>query len=430
MAGLFYGQRVVSKLSVAIAGYGTAGQSAAMLLARDGHRVEVFERAKQPGPIGAGFLLQPTGLQALWRMGLLDAALAHGAPVSRLYGETQSGRAVMDMRYAGMDPRLFGLGMQRGALFELLAQAWGTDDATREGVLHRGTCIETIDDDMRRIRDQHDRWHGPFDLVIAADGAASRLRAVVDSHSPDRPYPWGALWCLLPGAGWPWAGELRQRYVSARKMIGMLPVGTRPGDATPKLSFFWSLPVADFDPWRARGMARWREELARIWPEADARLGDGADAGMLARASYRDNMPRRWHRGRLVLLGDAAHAMSPQLGQGVNMALLDALTLRDALRGAPSIPDALARFERERRRHVGVYQFWSRWLTPLFQSDRDLVARARDLAFLPLGRLPGGRGYMLRVLSGTQQGAFGRRLLDPAFVAALQRIPGQRGSGM
>ena len=211
MAGLFYGQRVVSKLSVAIAGYGTAGQSAAMLLARDGHRVEVFERAKQPGPIGAGFLLQPTGLQVLWRMGLLDAALAHGAPVSRLYGETQSGRAVMDMRYAGMDPRLFGLGMQRGALFELLAQAWGTDDATREGVLHRGTCIETIDDDMRRIRDQHGRWHGPFDLVIAADGAASRLRAVVDSHSPDRPYPWGTLWCLLPGAGWPWAGELCQR---------------------------------------------------------------------------------------------------------------------------------------------------------------------------------------------------------------------------
>ena len=53
-------------LHIAIVGYGTAGQAAALLLARDGHRVEVFERAPEPGPVGAGFLLQPTGLQVLW----------------------------------------------------------------------------------------------------------------------------------------------------------------------------------------------------------------------------------------------------------------------------------------------------------------------------------------------------------------------------
>ena len=65
-------------LSVAIVGYGTAGQALAILLARDGHRVEVFEQAAQPGPVGAGFLLQPTGLQVLWQMGLLPQALASG----------------------------------------------------------------------------------------------------------------------------------------------------------------------------------------------------------------------------------------------------------------------------------------------------------------------------------------------------------------
>ena len=52
-------------LHIAIVGYGTAGQAAALLLARDGHRVEVFERAPEPGPVGAGFLLQTTGLQVL-----------------------------------------------------------------------------------------------------------------------------------------------------------------------------------------------------------------------------------------------------------------------------------------------------------------------------------------------------------------------------
>lgn len=398
---------------IAIVGYGTAGQAAAVLLSRDGHRVEVFEQAPQPGPVGAGFLLQPTGLQVLWSMGLLDAALAHGAPVRRLYGETPSGRGVMDMRYSGLDARLRGLGMQRGALFTLLAQAWPGFDS-----MHRGTRIAAIDGGTHRIRDAEGRWHGRFDMIIVADGSASALRSQVAVSGLDRPYPWGALWCLVPRGDWPWRDELRQRYVAARRMIGLLPVGTRPGDDTPRLSFFWSMRTAEFDAWRTGGMAAWRDEVRAIWPEALDLLGEASET-TLARASYRDAVPRRWHRGRVVLLGDAAHAMSPQLGQGVNMALMDALSLRDALRSHDDIEAALAVYERERRRHVRVYQFWSRWLTPLFQSDRDLVARLRDAAFLPMGRMPGGRGHMLRVLSGTQHGLFGRLGLQGGFIDAL-----------
>ncbi len=411
----------MTPLHVAIVGYGTAGQSAALMLARDGHRVEVFERAPEPGPAGAGFLLQPSGLQVLWESGLLDAAFAHGWCVRRLYGETPCGRAVMDMRYAGLDPRLFGLGMQRGALFSLLHEAVaGMVD------LHAGHAIEAVSDDTRRVRDQHGRWHGPFDLVVIADGAGSRLRGVTEQVECDAVYPWGALWCLLPQADWAWGDELRQRYVAARKMIGMLPVGTRPGDATPRLSFFWSLPVDDFEGWRARGLPAWREEVARLWPEAGDRLSGIADAAQLARAMYRDVTMRQWHRGRMVLLGDAAHAMSPQLGQGVNMALMDALALRDALRACADVRDALDAYQHDRRAHVRVYQFWSRWLTPLFQSNHDMVAKTRDVAFLPLGKLPGGRGHMLRVLTGTQRGFFGKLELKPAFLSALPAAWGAR----
>ncbi|WP_394696899.1 FAD-dependent oxidoreductase [Pseudoxanthomonas japonensis] len=400
---------------IAIIGYGTAGQAAALLLARDGHRVEVFERAAELGPVGAGFLLQPTGLQVLWELGLLPDVMAHGRRVNRLYGETPCGRAVMDMRYAGLDARLFGLGMQRGALFSLLSEAW-----VEHGKVHRGHAIEDVSDDTRRIRDQHGRWHGPFDLVIAADGSASKLRGATGAVKREAVYPWGALWRLVPQGDWAWGDELRQRYVAARKMIGLLPVGTRPGDDTPRLSFFWSLPIADFDAWRARGLPAWRDEIAQLWPEVDACLADTVDPDQLARASYRDVTLRQWHRDRLVVLGDAAHGMSPQLGQGVNMALMDALALRDALRGQDDVPAALGAYQRERQAHVGVYQFWSRWLTPIFQSDRDWVARARDIAFLPAGRLPGGRGHMLRVLSGTQHGFFGTLKLKPDFLAALQ----------
>ncbi|WP_333629364.1 FAD-dependent monooxygenase, partial [Stenotrophomonas cyclobalanopsidis] len=114
---------MTERLRIAVIGYGTAGQALAILLTRDGHEVEIFERVPTPGPVGAGFLLQPSGLQVLWQMGLLDGVRAHAAPVHRLYGDTPCERAVMDMGYAGLDARLHGLGMQRGALFSLLDQA-------------------------------------------------------------------------------------------------------------------------------------------------------------------------------------------------------------------------------------------------------------------------------------------------------------------
>jgi 2-polyprenyl-6-methoxyphenol hydroxylase-like FAD-dependent oxidoreductase len=404
----------LAALHIAIIGLGTAGQAATVLLARDGHKLEVFEQAREPGPVGAGVLLQPVGLQVLWEMGLLAEALAHGRRVDRLYGETAAGRPVMDMRYAGLDARMNGLGMQRGALFAILGGALGAN-----AHLHCGQRIVEVSDDGRRIRDDAGLSHGPFDLVIAADGSASCLRACLGRARMDRPYPWGALWCLVEQGDWAHPNELRQRYVKARKMIGLLPVGTRHGDATARLSFFWSMPTAEFDAWSARGLEPWLAEVEALWPEARKRMHAIADCEMLSRASYRDAIPARWHRNRLVLLGDAAHAMSPQLGQGVNMALLDARALRDSLRAFPSVEHALEDFARARQRHVSAYQFWSRWLTPLFQSKLDLVGSLRDIGFHPMGRAWGIRSLMLRVLSGTQSGLIGKVTLHDAFLEAL-----------
>lgn len=401
------------KRRIAVVGYGTAGQAMAVLLQRDGHDVQVFEQAAEPGPVGAGFLLQPSGLQVLWRMGLLDGVLAHGAPVHRLYGDIPGGRAVMEMRYRDLDHRLFGLGLQRGALFMLLRAAWENPQ------LHAGTRIVAVDAERGRVQAHDGRWHDGFDLVVAADGAASALRAQVGAPRLDRPYPWGALWCLVPQGDWAHADELRQRYRGARKMIGLLPVGTRPDDSQPRMSFFWSLPSGEFDRWRADGMAPWLEEIAALWPQARDCLASIQTPAQLATAAYRDAVAREWHWGRLVLAGDAAHAMSPQLGQGVNMALLDAWALCNALRVEDSLARALPLYQHERQAHVSIYHFWSRWLTPLFQSDRDFAARVRDLGLRPLGRVPGGRGHMLRVLSGTQHGWLGKLALAPEFLAAL-----------
>ena len=371
--------------------------------------------------MGAGFLLQPSGLQVLWRMGLLEQVLAHGAVVERLFGDTPCGRAVMDMRYAGLDGRLAGVGLQRGALFSILADAFAGHREVRSG-----TSIVELRDDGRVLVDAGGRRYGPYDLVVVADGAGSLLRGQVGRVRLDQAYPWGALWCLLPASDWPHPRELRQRYDAARRMVGLLPVGRRPGDDIARLSCFWSLPTARFDAWRAGDIGAWKEEVAGLWPEIAPLLGHVRAQAQLACASYRDAVVTRWHRGHAVLVGDAAHAMSPQLGQGVNMAMMDAWALAMALRRHGAVPEALSAHQRERRRHVSIYQLWSRWLTPMFQSELDMVARLRDLALLPAGRLPLGGRHMLRVLSGTQQGLFGAIALDEAFVEALAQACGTR----
>jgi len=169
------------RLRVAVVGYGTAGQATAVLLSRDGHEVEVFERTQTLGPVGAGFLLQPVGQRVLWELGLLGPALQHGAVISSLYGETASGRPVMDMRYAELDHRLFGLGLQRGALFSILDTAW-TDGRT----LHCGRRIVEVDAVRGALVDDAGRRHAGFDLMVLADGAASALRTQVAEAKLDR----------------------------------------------------------------------------------------------------------------------------------------------------------------------------------------------------------------------------------------------------
>lgn len=388
------------RLRIAIVGYGAAGQAAALFLAAQGHALSVYEQAAAPGPVGAGFLLQPTGLGVLARLGLHERALAQGRRIERLHGTNGRGRPVMDMRYADHAPDCFGLGLTRGALFHLLRDAYG--DAHR---IRTGVCIDGVTDDGACLRDRDGGMHGPFDLIVVADGAHSRLRRTLPREQLRREtlYPWGAVWCLLPMRDWPHASELHQRYAGAREMIGLLPVGKRVDRDGEWLTFFFSLPGEQVDAFDAAGLDSLRRRMAELWPEAAFLLeGIGAPEQM-QRARYRDVVLRHPVHGRLVFVGDAAHAMSPQLGQGVNMALLDAEALADALAEHATLVDALAGYAKRRRDHLAVYQRISRWLTPLFQSRRDGLAWWRDMAFHPLSRLPVARGQTLKILTGTKK---------------------------
>ena len=104
--------------------------------------------------------------------------------------------------------------------------------------------------------------------------------------------------------------------------------------------------------------------------------------------------------------GSAAHATSPQLGQGANNGLLDAVTLSDAIATSSDLPSALGLYAKTRRGHVRFYQMASALMTPFFQSDSGGLAALRDLTFDRMKFIPYLRREMLRTLAGLKTGLF------------------------
>lgn len=383
----------------AVVGGGTAGAAAALLLARDGHRVTLFERVTDPGPVGAGILLQPTGMAVLAELGLLEGAIAHGAPIARLFGTNPQGRRVLEVRYQDLEPGAFGLGLHRGALFTLLWNALSTAGVT----VRTGTAVEHLHQDAGGVTlATAGEDLGRFDVVVVADGTRSALRARLPVAQQATPYPWGALWAMLPDPG-DYPGELRQWFRGARQMLGLMPSGHAPGSDTRLVSLFWSVPVDAVAAWRERGLVAWKREVLALAPIGRV-LDAITDPAQLGFAEYADVRMQRWHHGRVVCLGDCAHATSPQLGQGANLALVDAHVLAARLREHPGVPAALAAYTEARRDHLRYYQWASRWLTPFFQSHSRVAAVVRDLALGPLCRAPWMKGQMARTLGGGKAG--------------------------
>ena len=169
-------------------------------------------------------------------------------------------------------------------------------------------------------------------------------------------------------------------------MAGFLPTGRG------AVSLFWSVRLDRIPAVRAAGLGAFAADLVSLAPPAAALLDGLGSLEELLPAAYREVHVPRWHDGELVLVGDAAHALSPQLGQGANLALLDAAALADA-------PD-LAAYERSRRPTAAFYAFGSRALNVVFQNDRRIWAWPRDRLMRPATRIGWIRRRMLETLIG------------------------------
>lgn len=393
---------------VGVVGAGFGGCATAITLARDGHDVTVLEAVPVPGPVGAGIMLQPTGMLALARLGLLDRVLAHGERCDRLRSIRRDGRVLFDLPYAAWGASLFGLGLHRGALFEALYGA--LPDA---GVKVELDVTATAVDD-RYVVDARGARHGPFDLIVVADGARSRLRRALGHARRDDEYPWGALWFVAADPERTFRDELFQVVDGPGAMLGLLPTGTTPRDPTPRVSLFVSVRLDRVEQVRARGTEAFRDEALALCPRAAPALAQIDDVRSLLVASYRDVRLPRLDFGRVVYVGDAAHATSPQLGQGSNLALLDALALGDAIRAHETLERALPAYSATRRAQLGFYQWMTRLLTPFFQGDSAALGVLRDL-FMPIAaRLPFVRGQMVATMCGVKRGLVRRSLSIPA----------------
>jgi 2-polyprenyl-6-methoxyphenol hydroxylase-like FAD-dependent oxidoreductase len=304
-------------------------------------------------------------------LGVGERALGYGEVIHRMQGyEAASKRKVLNVTYDGGKHRRFGLAMHRASLFDCVYHAAQTAGAT----LISATAISgtTLTNNARFLQ-AGDTSLGPFDQVIDAtgvDSVLSPLRATT--------LPYGALWGVVDtpkSAVTP--HTLAQIYRKASTMVGILPVGTLPGNATHKTALFWSLPHDGYDQWRANPFEHWQAQAALLWPAFAPYAAQLQSRDALTMARYSHGTLRTPIADRLVFIGDAAHRTSPQLGQGANMALLDAMALADNLRHQP-IDAALQSYALARRWHVRTYQLMSQVFTPFYQSDSTVLRVTRE----------------------------------------------------
>ena len=382
--------------NIAIIGCGPGGLASALFLARQGHAVTLFERFSQPKPLGSGLLIQPSGQQILQSLDLLHEIKQRASPVHQLNGiSVHNNRRALDMRYKHTRNPVSALGIHRASLFQVLM------DAVEEMgipivVNSKLVGVKETDSTIQPVF-VGDIAGEPFDLLIDASGARSPL-----ATGRVRRLSYGAFWATvdIPADHSVIPNALDQRYLYARKMAGIMPAGINPVTGNQGAAIFWSEKPENADYVIKAGIESFRDEFCKLWPEAEPFVAQIGSMDDLTMAVYGHRTGRSESSKRLYHVGDSWHCTSPQLGQGANMALIDASALATAMEDAVDLNDLSRRYRRSRSFHIKLYQTLSVMFTPLYQSNGRFLPLIRDLTIHYFARWPLVRGFITRTVSG------------------------------
>ncbi|GAB2970983.1 FAD-dependent monooxygenase [Saccharothrix stipae] len=338
-----------------VVGGGLGGVTAAVALRQVGWDVVVLERAPEFGEVGAGVGVMPNAMRALAALGLADDVRRIGTP--RVAGGLRDprGRTLTHVDAARVD---HVVAVHRADLHRVLRSALP------------GSCLVT-DADVRSVDDLD------ADLVVAADGIRSRVREALFPALPRPVYAGTTAWRSVTTARFPLDLGIGQTLGPGRE-FGVLPLGD--GRVC-----WYAAAVAP-----AGGRAH--DELAEVrglvgdWHDPIPDLLDATPPGTVLRHDIHElatPLPT-YVSGRVALLGDAAHAMTPYLGQGACMAIEDAVVLAAACARADDVPTALAEYDRQRRPRTQAMAKASRAVgrvghklrNPVAVAVRDAVVRA------------------------------------------------------
>lgn len=356
---------------VMIIGGGIGGLTAAVAFRRRGWDAAVYEAAPEFKPVGKGIWVQPNAMQVLARLGLADAVARAGLPVERIQLRTSSGAVLstVDLDAVTAEYGHSVVSVHRAELVEALAAGLPPD------ALHLGRRFTgfTLEPD-RVVARFEDGGEAAADLLVGADGLRSAVREQ-----------------LFPGVPLRYSGQTCYRGVSAvdlpaglsntcwevwggRYRFGFSAIGPR--------QVYWFAPVVS--PAGAAGS--FRKEWYAGFPEPIPAILAAADPAEVIQTDLYDFAPiPQWHAGRVVLLGDAAHAMTPNLGQGGAQAIEDAFVLAEQVAGRDSLAEALDAYERVRRPKATwvVNTAWRLGKLAHWQNAPARWLRDRALRWLP-----------------------------------------------